>query len=138
MGTGVFVSKRLLRELGTLRREIKSRLIKRGYENVRIVDPLDVNGAASSVSAARSLMKDQVHMHRCGYARLAEEIKELAHSWLLGKKRKSSGSDRPDAKRIKLDTTAEKRGKGGGSSRGKDGRGSRGGGGTGKGSRGRG
>jgi hypothetical protein len=64
-----------------------------------MVDPLDVNGAASSISAARDLMKDQVHMHRIGYARLAEEIKELAHSWLLGKKRKGTGSDRP-AERI--------------------------------------
>jgi hypothetical protein len=131
-------AKRLLRELGSLRREIKSRLIKRGYDNVRMVDPLDVNGAASSVSAARSLMKDQVHMHRVGYARLAEGIKELAHSWLLGKKRKSSGSDRPDAKRIRLDSTVDKRGKDGGSSRGKGGRGGRGGGGSGRVSRGRG
>ncbi len=131
-------AKRLLRELGSLRREIKSRLIKRGYDNVRMVDPLDVNGAASSVSAAMSLMKDQVHMHRVGYARLAEGIKELAHSWLLGKKRKSTGSDRPDAKRIRLDSTVDKRGKDGGSSRGKGGRGGRGGGGSGRVSRGRG
>jgi hypothetical protein len=130
--------KRLLRELGSLRREIKSRLIKKGYDNVRMLDPLDVNGAASSVSAARNLMRDQVHMHKVGYARLAEEIKELAHSWLLGKKRKSSGSDRPDAKRIKLDTTADKRGKGGGGGRGKGGKGGRGDGGSGNFSRGRG
>jgi hypothetical protein len=116
-------AKRLLRELGSLRREIKSRLIKRGYDHVRMVDPLDVNGAASSVSAARSLMKDQVHMHRVGYAKLADGIKELAHSWLLGKKRKSSGSDRPDAKRIRLDSTVDKRGKGGGGSSGKVSRG---------------
>jgi hypothetical protein len=130
-------AKRLLRELGSLRREIKSRLIKRGYDNVRMVDPLDLNGAASSVSAAKSLMKDQVHMHRVGYARLAEGIKELAHSWLLGKKRKSTGSDRPDAKRIRLDSTVDKLGKGGGGSRGKGGRGGRGGGGSGRASLGR-
>jgi hypothetical protein len=130
--------KRLLRELGTLRREIKSRLIKRGYDNVRMVDPLEANGAASSVSAAMSLMKDQVHMHKGGYARLADAIKELAHSWMLGKKRKSSGSDRPDAKRIKLDTKADKRSKGAGGSRGKGGKGGRGGGGSGNFSRGHG
>jgi hypothetical protein len=85
-----------------------------------------------------SLMKDQVHMHKGGYARLADAIKELAHSWMLGKKRKSSGSDRPDAKRIKLDTKADKRGKGAGGSRGKGGKGGRGGGGSGKFSRGHG
>ncbi len=28
----------------------------------------------------------------------------MAHGWLLGKKRKSTGSDRPDAKRIRLDS----------------------------------
>ncbi len=109
-----------------MRREIKTRLIKRGYDNVRMVDPLDVNGAASSVPAARAIMKDQVHMHNIGYARLAEDIKELAHSWLLCKKRKGSGSDRPDAKRIKLDVAVEKRATGGagsgGGSRGKGGK----------------
>ncbi len=34
---------------------------------------------------------------------MAEDIKKLVHSWLLGKKRKGTGSDRPDAKIIKLD-----------------------------------
>jgi hypothetical protein len=47
--------KRMLRELVTLRREIKSRLIKKGYDNVRMVDPLDVNRAAGSVSADRAI-----------------------------------------------------------------------------------
>jgi hypothetical protein len=49
-----------------LLREQKSRLIKKGYGNVRMVDPLEVNGAASSVSAARAVMWDQVHMHNVG------------------------------------------------------------------------
>jgi uncharacterized membrane protein YgcG len=114
--------KRLLRELGTLRREIKSRLIKKGYGNVRMVDPLEVNGAACSVSAARAVMRDQVHMHNVGYARLAEEIKEIAHSWLLGKKRKGSGSDRPEPKRMRLDTSADKGATSGGGGRGKGGK----------------
>jgi len=127
--------KRLLRELGTLRREIKTRLIRKGYDNVRIVDPLDVNGAASSVSAAKAIMRDQVHMHNLGYARLAYGIKELAHSWLLSKKRKASGSERPEAKRIRLDVAVETGATGGGGSRGKGGKGR---GGSGKGSRGRG
>jgi hypothetical protein len=125
--------KRLLRELGTLRREIKSRLIKKGYDNVRMVDPLEVNGAASSVAAAKAIMRDQVHMHSIGYARLAEDIKELAHSWLLGRKRKGSGSDRPEPKRMRMDPAADKKaGAGGGGGRGKGGKG-RGGKGRGKG-----
>jgi len=50
-----------------------------------------------------------------GYAKLAGAIKELAHGWLLGKKRKGTGSDRPDAKRIRLDSgSSVSRGKGGG------------------------
>jgi hypothetical protein len=61
--------KRMLRELVTLRREIKSRLIKKGYDNVRMVDRLDVNRAAGSVSAARAILTDQVHMHTIGNAR---------------------------------------------------------------------
>ncbi len=135
-GGGEEDGKRLMRELGNFRREVKSRLIKRGYDNVRMVDPLDVNRAASSVSSARNLMRDQVHMHKVGYTRLAQEIKELAHSWMLGKKRKGTGSDRPDVKRIKLDMEADRSASGGSSSRGKGGKGSRGG--AGKGSRGRG
>jgi hypothetical protein len=110
--------KRLLKELGTLRREIKSRLLKKGYANVRMVDPLDVCGAASSVEAARELMVDQAHMVGTGYAKLAGAIKDVAHGWLLGKKRKCTGSDRPDAKRIRLDSgqldSGAGRGKGGG------------------------
>jgi hypothetical protein len=79
-----------------------------------------------------AIMRDQVHMHNVGYARLAEEIKEIAHSWLLGKKRKGSGSDRTEPKRMRLDMPAEK---GAGGDRGKGGK-SRGG--AGKGPRGRG
>ncbi len=56
-----------MRELGTLRREIKSRLLKKGYANVRMVDLLEVCGAAASVEAARALMVDQVHMTAAGY-----------------------------------------------------------------------
>jgi hypothetical protein len=111
--------KRLLKELGTLRREIKSRLLKKGYANVRMVDPLEVCGAASSVEAARQLMADQAHMVATGYAKLAGAIKEVAHGWLLGRKRKGTGSDRPDAKRIRLDSSqlesGASRGKSGGS-----------------------
>ena len=70
-----------------------------------------------------------------GYTRLAEGIKELAHSWLLSKKRKASGSERPEAKRIRLDVAVETGATGGGGSRGKGGKGR---GGSGKGSRGRG
>ncbi len=76
--------KKMLRELGILRREIKSRLLRKGYTNVRMVDPLEVCGAAASVEAARALMVDQAHMTAAGYAKLATSIKELAHGWLLG------------------------------------------------------
>jgi hypothetical protein len=121
--------KRLLKELGTLRREIKSRLLKKGYANVRMVDPLEVCGAASSVEAARQLMADQAHMVATGYARLAGAIKEVAHGWLLGKKRKCTGSDRPDAKRIRLDIAQQESGTGRGKSGGSGGSGGKGAGG---------
>jgi hypothetical protein len=72
--------KRILKELGHLRRELKGRLLKKGYENVRMIDPM------------------------------------------LSRKRKESGSDRPDSKRARMDSsggTADgKRAGGGGGSRG--------------------
>ncbi len=112
--------RRMLKELGTLRREIKSQLLKKGYSNVRMIDPLEVCGAATSVEAARKLMADQAHMVATGYAKLAGAIKELAQGWLLGRKRKGTGSDRPDAKRIRLDSgSSAGRGKGGGGKSGK-------------------
>ena len=40
-------------------------------------------------------------------------IKEQAYAWLLVKKRKGTGTDRPDAKRIRLDSGSSL-GKGGG------------------------
>jgi hypothetical protein len=64
-----------------------------------MINPLDVCGTATSVEAARELMVDQAHMVAAGYAKLAGAIKDLAHEWLLGKKRKCTGSDRPAAKR---------------------------------------
>jgi hypothetical protein len=61
------------------------------YILVEIFDPLEVNGAASSVATAKAIMRDQVHMHSIGYARLAEDIKELAHSWLLAGSERALG-----------------------------------------------
>ena len=58
-------------------------------------------------------MMDQVHMTAAGYARLPASIKEQAYAWLLVKKRKGTGTDRPDAKRIRLDSGSSL-GKGGG------------------------
>ncbi len=114
--------KRILKELGHLRRELKGRLLKKGYENVRMIDPMEVNYAASSVGAARAIMQDMFHMTRIGYSRLADDIKDLTHSWMLSRKRKESGSDRPDSKRARLDgggvTADGKRAAGRGGSRG--------------------
>jgi hypothetical protein len=68
-------------------------------------------------------------MTAAGYAKLATSIKELAHGWLLGRKRKSTGLDRPDAKRIRLDSgNGDGRGKGGGGKGGQSGRKGKGGG----------
>ncbi len=67
-------------------------------------------------------------MQAIGYASLANDIKELAHSWLLGRKRRGIGLDRPDAKRIQLDVSiGEGSGGGGGNGRGKSSKGDHGG-----------
>jgi hypothetical protein len=102
-------------------------LLKKGYANVRMVDPLDVCGSASSVEVARQLMVDQAHMVATGYTKLAGAIKDVAHGWLLGKKRKCTGSDRPDAKRIRLDSAQQESGSGRGKSGGGGSKGAAGG-----------
>jgi hypothetical protein len=95
--------KRMLRELGTLRRELKTRLIKKGYVNTILVDPLAVCDAAASVSAAENMMSDMYHMKPAGYAKLAEKIRGVATAWLLNRKRKSGKDGGPDPKRVRLD-----------------------------------
>jgi hypothetical protein len=67
---------RQLRELGSLRREVKSWLIKKGYSNTLMVDPLQAS--AANIDRARENMRDAVHMQPAGYSRLAEKIKEMA------------------------------------------------------------
>jgi hypothetical protein len=119
---------RMLRELGTLRRELKTRLINKGYSNVILVDPLEANGAARSIEVARSLMKDMFHMKVAGFSRLAEAIKEAIHNWLLGRKRKAEGRAGPENKRIRLDAKPAAAAAGQGGKKG----GGRGGGGKGK------
>jgi hypothetical protein len=78
---------RQLRELGSLRRELKTWLIKRGYSNTLLVDPLQARGAAADIDKARENMSDSVHMKPAGYSRLADKIKEMAKAWLLTRKR---------------------------------------------------
>jgi hypothetical protein len=94
---------RQLKELGTLRRETRTWLVKKGLHNVLLADPLEAAGAARSAQAARELMRDAVHMKPAGYASLAGRIKELVQQWRLEKKRKASSGDQPAGKRFRLD-----------------------------------
>jgi hypothetical protein len=76
--------------LGSLRREIRNWLYKKGFRNVVLVDPLETNGAASCWDTAQELMADSVHMQPAGYSKLAGGIREAVQNWLLGRKRKSN------------------------------------------------
>jgi hypothetical protein len=108
---------RQLRELGSLRREVKSWLIKRGYSNTLMVDPLQASAAAANIDRARENMRDAVHMQPAGYSRLADKIKELAKGWLLNRKRAGEVGIAPDSKRVRIDQSQERgdgRGSGGG------------------------
>jgi hypothetical protein len=96
-------AERQLKELGSLRRELRSWLVKRGLHDVLLADPLEAAGAARSAQAARELMCDSVHMKPAGYASLAGRIKELIQQWRLEKKRKGSSSEQPAGKRFRLD-----------------------------------
>ncbi len=82
--------KRMLRELGSLRREIRNWLYKKGFRNVVLVDPLEANSAASSWDKAQELMADSVHMQNAGYSKLAGGIREAVQNWLIGRKRKAN------------------------------------------------
>jgi hypothetical protein len=82
--------KRMLRELGSLRREIRNWLYKKGFRNVVLVDPLESNGAASSWDKAQELMADSVHMQNAGYSKLAGGIRVAVQNWLIGRKRKAN------------------------------------------------
>jgi hypothetical protein len=62
---------RQLRELGSLRREVRSWLVRNGFHNVLLADPMEAAGAAKAVGAARNMMYDAVHMKPAGYAALA-------------------------------------------------------------------
>jgi len=108
---------RQLRELGSLRREVKTWLIKKGYSNTLMVDPLQTSAAAANVDRARENMRDAVHMQPAGYSRLADKIKEMAKGWLLNRKRAGEVGIAPDSKRVRIDHSQERgggRGSGGG------------------------
>jgi hypothetical protein len=111
---------RQLRELGSLRREVKTWLIKKGYSNTLLVDPLQASAAAADIDKAREIMRDTVHMKPAGFSKLAEKIKEMAKCWLLNKKRVAHGGAEPESKRARLDTSLGRKG-GGGSSGGEGG-----------------
>jgi hypothetical protein len=66
-------------------------------------------------------MRDKISCLRSyfnNFSTLLQPDVDVAHGWLLGKKRKCTGSDPPDAKRIRLDSvqleSGAGRGKGGG------------------------
>jgi hypothetical protein len=98
---------RMLKELGELRRSVKSMLVKKKIQNVILIDPLLLSGAASDLEKAKQLMLDQVHMRKEGYAALAGRIKETIHNWLLVRKRKVAALGEVPAKRTRLATGAK-------------------------------
>jgi hypothetical protein len=94
---------RQLRELGSLRREVRSWLVQHGFHDVLLADPLEAAGAAKSVEKARDLMFDAVHMKPAGFAALAGKIREQIQQWMLSKKRKGSAIEQPAGKRARTD-----------------------------------
>jgi hypothetical protein len=114
---------RQLRELGSLWREVKNWLIKKGYSNTLMVDPLQASAAAADIDKARENMRDAVHMKAVGYSRLADKIKEMAKGWMLNRKRAGEVGSEPDSKRARFDPNPGRGGNGGGKGGGGKGRG---------------
>jgi hypothetical protein len=94
---------RQLRELGSLRREIKTWLVRQGFHDVLLADPLEAAGAAKSVEKARNLMFDAVHMKPAGFAALAGKVREIIQQWMITKKRKGGSIELPAGKRARAD-----------------------------------
>jgi hypothetical protein len=97
---------RQLRELGSLRREVRTWLVRQGFHDVLLADPLEAAGAAKSVEKARNLMFDAVHMKPAGFAALAGKIRDLIQQWMLSRKRKGGSIAQPDGKRARTDQAA--------------------------------
>ncbi len=97
---------RQLRELGLLRREVRSWLVRHGFHDVLLADPLEAAGVSKSVAKARDLMFDDVHMKPAGFAALAGKIRELIQQWMLSKKRKGGSIEQPAGKRAKTEQAA--------------------------------
>jgi hypothetical protein len=83
-------------------------LVRHGFHDVLLADPLEAAGAAKSVAKARDLMFDAVHMKPAGFAALAGKIRELIQQWMVSKKRKGGRIEQPAGKRAKTEQTAAK------------------------------
>ncbi len=73
-------------------------LVRHGFHDVLLADPLEAAGAAKSVQRARELTYDAVHMKPAGYAALAGRIRELTQQWLFARKRKGDPMMEPAAR----------------------------------------
>ncbi len=102
-GDRIAEGERQLRELGSLRREVRTWLVRQGFHDVLLADPLEAAGAAKNVEKARNLMFDAVHMKPAGFAALAGKIRELIQQWMITKKRKGGSIEQPAGKRARAD-----------------------------------
>jgi hypothetical protein len=101
---------RQLRELGSLRREVRSWLVRHGFHDVLLADPMEAARTAKAVGAARNMMYDAVQLKPAGYAVLAGKIRDLILQWMLSKKRKGGSIEQPAGKRARTDPRVGGRG----------------------------
>jgi hypothetical protein len=94
--------KRMLRELGSIRREIRNWLYKKEFRNVVLIDSLEASSAASCWDTAKGMMVDNVHMHPAGYSKLAIAVREAVQRGLLGRKRKANEAQGSAEKEMKM------------------------------------
>ncbi len=83
-------------------------MVRHGFHDVLLADPLEAAGVAKSVAKARDLMFDAVHMKPAGFAALAGKIGELIQQWMVSKKRKGGRIEQPAGKRAKTEQTDAK------------------------------
>ncbi len=78
-------------------------MVRQGFHDVLLADPLEAAGAAKSVEKARNLMFDAVHMNPAGFSALAGKVRELIQQWMITKKRKGGSIEQPAGKRARAD-----------------------------------
>ena len=105
--------RRILRELGKLRRTIMGKVMSlRLSKSVYVLNPLEVLEANDGIEGIERIMLDQVHLMGPCYGKLADEVIRIAAEWHSGKRQRERGGE-PEAKFQRTSILGGRGGRGG-------------------------